>query len=375
MVLLFPANQLKRDVEIMTLCIYLLWRTWSRADVAGLASNAQLPSEFPLPLITSDPDARTTDDFFALIAATPDGLHNALPFYASMIGQDMQRNSLGKVAVDLCRHAMRELSAVEPHASSSSSGSGSSGSSGGENEQYALSLYRSAFNLARCCEVHTSPRLVKIGRNIARLMATRSSSAQSSPTPPFSTFQESEVALDATSRRAMAGTNGKEDDVAAALEVIRRATRDTSDPDGTGLRAFGVLQDVFAMSAVVRILLTSNGFTIFFAPQLWHTWDIQVDPCLQRMDGSCWIADSHWRFIKMILTPEEMEPRDQPYMSADLEVRRKRVVQFINEAFLHNGQATPDSSYFSIGSYLDNPNMPRPFRLRLGGSFSLAKHF
>jgi len=38
---------------------------------------------------------------------------------------------------------------------------------------------------------------------------------------------------------------------------------------------------------------------------------------------------------------------------------------------MNNPQLYPDSSYNTIGSYLLNPKMPRPFRIRLGGNFKI----
>lgn len=66
-----------------------------------------------------------------------------------------------------------------------------------------------------------------------------------------------------------------------------------------------------------------------------------------------------------------MEEEDKDYVNNDMDVIEKKVREFVIRNFVGYPQLFPDSDYSAIGSYIRNPNMLRPFRIRLGGQYMI----
>lgn len=135
-------------------------------------------------------------------------------------------------------------------------------------------------------------------------------------------------------------------------------------------KKFGELRGVRTIDKGIRILSHTGGFAVFLPKEVWRPLDYQVTISFPEIkDTSCWIADRESAFVKVDITRSELEGSDKEYASENLEVALNKVEEFVRNNFLDNRQAYPDSSYFTHGSFKDNPDMPRPFRVRLGGDF------
>ena len=84
---------------------------------------------------------------------------------------------------------------------------------------------------------------------------------------------------------------------------------------------------------------------------------------------NCWLIDKTYRYLKIDLDKNELEEEDKDYVNNDIDVREKKVREFVIRNFVGHPQLFPDSDYFTIGSYIRNPNMFRPRRIRLGGRY------
>ncbi len=137
----------------------------------------------------------------------------------------------------------------------------------------------------------------------------------------------------------------------------------------TGKR-FGTLRGVRVIEQDIRILSHSGGFAVFLPNKMWRRLDHQVPlNSADQEDSACWIADKDFAFLKVDIDSTIAQGSDKEYVSENLEVALNKIHEFVRKNFFENKQAYPDSEYFSYGSFLDKPNMPRPFRLRLGGDF------
>lgn len=88
-----------------------------------------------------------------------------------------------------------------------------------------------------------------------------------------------------------------------------------------------------------------------------------------KEDSECWAASKGMAIVKFDIEPAELDDDNKDYASADINVAIKKIESFVIKNFFENRQAYPDSSYFTHGSFKDHPEMPRPFRIRLGGDF------
>ena len=137
----------------------------------------------------------------------------------------------------------------------------------------------------------------------------------------------------------------------------------------TGKR-FGELRGHRIIDKDVRILSHTGGFAIFLPEELWRKLDYQVPLTFPENESSeCWIAGRGFAFIKCDVNPSEVEGSGRDFISDNLETALAKIETFARKNFFDNRQAYPDSSYFTHGSFKDSPDMPRPFRLRLGGNF------
>ncbi|VBB18118.1 hypothetical protein YASMINEVIRUS_581 [Yasminevirus sp. GU-2018] len=125
-----------------------------------------------------------------------------------------------------------------------------------------------------------------------------------------------------------------------------------------------------------RIVLSDDGFTILFPENVWHKFDVQLNDRLTIVERDCWACDTTYTFVKVLFDKNEVIDEFNQYLldyiSDNLDKRMNAVVNFLNKNFIDNPRAYPDSEYFTIGSYLKNPQMPRPFRMRLGGNFRVS---
>lgn len=135
-------------------------------------------------------------------------------------------------------------------------------------------------------------------------------------------------------------------------------------------KKFGELRGFRIIDKGVGILSHTGGFAIFLPEEVWRPLDFQVGISFpENEESSCWIAKKKSAFLKVDITPSELEGSYKDYASANLEIALNKVESFVRKNIFHNPQAYPDSTYFTHGSFKDNPDMPRPFRFRLGGNF------
>lgn len=122
----------------------------------------------------------------------------------------------------------------------------------------------------------------------------------------------------------------------------------------------------------IRIVLHQGGFGLFIPSKLWRKYDVSVDKWLVMMEKECFLADKSFAFSKFDIDPLHLESKlAKTYGSDDLKVRLETIKTFALNNFVNGVQLYPESDYFTIGSYLDAPQVPRPFRIRLGGPFKL----
>lgn len=122
-----------------------------------------------------------------------------------------------------------------------------------------------------------------------------------------------------------------------------------------------------------RVIISDDGFTLLFPTSVWHKFDVQVNNYLNIVENACWACDTGYTFVKINVNKSEMDdPKMLVYCDDDASKRLTAVTGFLNRNFINNTQAYPDSEYFTIGSYLKSPDIPRPFRMRMGGGFKIS---
>ena len=137
----------------------------------------------------------------------------------------------------------------------------------------------------------------------------------------------------------------------------------------TGKR-FGEFRGYRIVAEDIRILSHTGGFAIFLPPDFWKKLDHQVPLSVPKQENTaCWIAGKNFTFVKVDTDPSELEDSHKDYVNTDVEVALNKIESFVRKNYFENPQAYPDSEYFTYGSFLENPSLPRPFRLRLGGDF------
>lgn len=139
----------------------------------------------------------------------------------------------------------------------------------------------------------------------------------------------------------------------------------------TGGKIFGKYKGHRSLDDGTNILSHSGGFAVFFPPHVFHKFDIQVpiSHCPNN-DKECWIAGKGFGFIKVDVKPEDVDDAEcLKYVANDVNIALDKIEQFVSKNFVNRAQLYPDSDYFTHGSYIKNPNMPRPFRLRMGGNY------
>lgn len=134
-------------------------------------------------------------------------------------------------------------------------------------------------------------------------------------------------------------------------------------------KKFGVYKGYRILKEDICILSHSKGFAAFFPPEFWRKLDHSVPISMSEVDeAECWIAGKNFTFVKFDPGPSEVLFND--FLSDNINTALNRIEAFIHTNFFDNLQAYPESTNFSYGSMIDNPNMFRPFRARLGGEFS-----
>jgi hypothetical protein len=143
----------------------------------------------------------------------------------------------------------------------------------------------------------------------------------------------------------------------------------------------------------VRVVLTDACILVFIPKDLWQTYDHTLDKFLRMVDSyeadpfvaataavntataavntECWIATDQYAHVKldfdMSRRAEESELR-----CYDPAVRAKAAATFARFNFIQNRQLYPESEYFTMRSFLEKPDMPRPHRARLGGEYRIS---
>ena len=122
----------------------------------------------------------------------------------------------------------------------------------------------------------------------------------------------------------------------------------------------------------IPYLLLPDGFVVIFPFDVYRKFDKTVNCFLSCATSTCWLGTDKDTFHKIIVSPEELSISDMRYVARDIAVRECAVRDLIQKNFVTHPQLYPESDYFTIGSFMDHPNMPRPMRLRLGGSYSIS---
>ena len=135
-------------------------------------------------------------------------------------------------------------------------------------------------------------------------------------------------------------------------------------------RKFGEFRGYRTLQNNIRILSHTGGFAVFLPPEIWRPLDQQVSISFpEKPKSSCWIADKNFAYVKIDTDPSALQGSDKDYVAENTEVALNKIESFVRKNFFKNSQARPDSGYFTHGSFADEPNSARPFRLRLGGNF------
>ncbi len=139
-------------------------------------------------------------------------------------------------------------------------------------------------------------------------------------------------------------------------------------------KTFGKIHELFLFSEGIRILLSEKGFSVWFSREIWTTFDVEVGDYLVKTTHSkneCWLARGDYCFIKIDIDPEKLQS-NSPLFSRDPKEYLKYSKEFVTRNFIDNPQCYPGSILFTIGYLMEHPNVPSPFRLRLGGQFRLT---
>jgi hypothetical protein len=136
---------------------------------------------------------------------------------------------------------------------------------------------------------------------------------------------------------------------------------------------FGAYRGHRVLDNKMIILSHTGGFAVFFPPEVFHRFDVQV-PITRSTnpENACWIAGKGYGFLKMDVTLDPgISEETKKYIADDIDVALNKIEEFVNKNFVSARGLTPDSEWNTHGSYVRNPDMPRPFRFRLGGDYHL----
>ena len=138
-------------------------------------------------------------------------------------------------------------------------------------------------------------------------------------------------------------------------------------------KPLGKLDRCYLSPDGVRIVVYSGGFAIFIPPQIWRKFDVQVSRYLNQGEaGASWVADETYSWLNIIIINWNIQvPTLLDYISEDPDVVLAKVTGFVESNFITNPLAQPESPEFSMGSYLDDPDLPRHWRTRRNGNFRL----
>ncbi len=141
----------------------------------------------------------------------------------------------------------------------------------------------------------------------------------------------------------------------------------------TGGKLFGKYRGHRTLANGIKILSHTGGFAVFLPPEVFHQFDIQVPiSYAANAEKACWIAGKGFGFVKVDVTPEQLQDDEsKKYIASDVEKALDKIAEFVKKNFVHAAQLRPDSDYFTHGSYIKNPDMARPFRLRMGGNYHI----
>ena len=156
-------------------------------------------------------------------------------------------------------------------------------------------------------------------------------------------------------------------------EPDQLAANDLSDIQQWLKKPLGALQRCKLTPENIRILIYSGGFAIFLPRVIWREFDVQVSRYLNQGEpGASWIADETYAWLNIVIIDWNIKiPTLLDYISRRPEVVLSKVSQFVENNFFKNPQAHPESSEYSMGSYIDEPDQPRFWRHRTGGNFRL----
>ena len=137
-------------------------------------------------------------------------------------------------------------------------------------------------------------------------------------------------------------------------------------------KIFGELHDVDVDSTGVRLLASKRGFSVWFPPNVWQKFDVQVNDFLSMVgneNSECWLATGKFAFIKIDIDPTDMD--DPLLKTGDPAEYLRYAHRFLEANFKNNSRCYPDSEWNTIGYRRKDPGAPVPFRVRLGGNFRL----
>lgn len=142
----------------------------------------------------------------------------------------------------------------------------------------------------------------------------------------------------------------------------------------TGGKLFGKYRGHRTLDNGITILSHTGGFAVFLPPEVFHKFDIQVPISYAPDNGKeCWIAGKGFGFVKVDIRPEQVvDEESKKYFAKDIKTSLDKIEEFVMKNFVNASQLYPDSSYFTHGSYVNNPDMARPFRLRMGGNYHIS---
>ena len=142
----------------------------------------------------------------------------------------------------------------------------------------------------------------------------------------------------------------------------------------TGGKIFGKHRGHRKLGNGIRILSHTGGFAVFFPPEVFHKFDIQVSISYPPdSNAECWIAGKGFGFMKMDVFKEQLQDDDtRAYIHDDISIALDRIEKFCKINFTNARGLYPDREHFTHGSYIRNSDMPRPLRTRLGGNYHIT---
>jgi len=139
---------------------------------------------------------------------------------------------------------------------------------------------------------------------------------------------------------------------------------------------FGMYKGHRTLENGINILSHTGGFAVFFPPEIFHKFDYTVPISRPKTtEGECWIAGKGFGFVKVDVTLEQLKTDEhKKYIADDPKAALDKIEEFVNKNFRDARGLYPDSesTYFTHGSVISNPNMMRPFRFRMGGDYNIT---